>query len=307
MALQRQCLPVRWRPHPPRRPQRRHAGGDRGYAQRSSRSPEPGTMRQGARFSFAPSLRSPIYTRILSTRLRTGPGPRDQELAVRAHASRRSPHRDDHGQAREPGRFPAKQIELLKTFADQAVIAIENVRLFKELEARNTDLSVALDRQMATSEILKVISQSQTDVQPVFDTIVRNAVRLGDARFGVLHRFDGEQLHVVAHAVTPEAMEALRRAYPMRPARSQVSGRASSRVLSSRSGTCERTPSIRPIWRRRGSGEACSACRCSGRTEPHRHHCHPAERAGALCRQPHRAPEDLRRPGRHRHRERAAL
>jgi two-component system, NtrC family, sensor kinase len=51
-------------------------------------------------------------------------------------------------------------------------------------------------------------------------------VRLGDARFGVLHRFDGEQLHVVAHDVTPEALEALRRAYPMRPTRSQISGRA---------------------------------------------------------------------------------
>jgi two-component system, NtrC family, sensor kinase len=126
----------------------------------------------------------------------------------------------------EAGPFSDKQIELLKTFADQTIIAIENVRLFKELQARNIDLGVALEQQTATSEILKVISQSQTDVQPVFDTIVRNAVRLGDARFGVLHRFDGEQLHVVAHDVTPEAMEALRRAYPMRPARSQVSGRA---------------------------------------------------------------------------------
>jgi len=126
----------------------------------------------------------------------------------------------------EPGPFSDKQIELLKTFADQAVIAIENVRLFKELEARNTDLSVALERQTATSEILRVISQSPTDVQPVFDTIVRNAVRLGNARFGVLHRFDGEWLHVVAHDVTPEALEALRRAYPMRPTRSQISGRA---------------------------------------------------------------------------------
>jgi two-component system, NtrC family, sensor kinase len=122
--------------------------------------------------------------------------------------------------------FSDKQIALLETFAAQAVIAIENVRLFKELEARNADLTEALEQQTATSEILRVISQSQTDVQPVFDTIVRSAVRLGGARFGVLHRFDGEQLHVVAHDVTPEVLEVLRRAYPMRPTRSQISGRA---------------------------------------------------------------------------------
>src|SRR5262249_23233317 len=72
---------------------------------------------------------------------------------------------------REPSGFTDDEIALLKTFADQAVIAIENVRLFNELEGRNRDLT-------ATSEILRVISSSPTDVQPVFDTIVRSAVRL---------------------------------------------------------------------------------------------------------------------------------
>src|SRR5262249_39504030 len=72
--------------------------------------------------------------------------------------------------------FTERQVALLQTFADQAVIAIENVRLFRELESRNRDLTEALDKQTATSEILRVISQSPTDVQPVFDAIVRNAV-----------------------------------------------------------------------------------------------------------------------------------
>src|SRR5215831_5652866 len=94
--------------------------------------------------------------------------------------------------------FGEKQIALLRTFADQAVIAIENVRLFKELETRNRDLTVALDQQKATSEILQVISGSPTDIQPVFDTIARNASRLCGEMWTVVVRYDGEMLHLVA-------------------------------------------------------------------------------------------------------------
>ncbi|MFQ5968832.1 MAG: GAF domain-containing protein, partial [Acidimicrobiia bacterium] len=127
----------------------------------------------------------------------------------------------------EPGPFPDRQIELLKTFADQAVIAIENVRLFQELQVRNRDLTEALGQQTATSDILGVISSSPTDVQPVFDTIVRNAVRLCGAVFSALQRFDGELVHMVAHHnFTPEAREFFQRIYPMRPSRAQMSGRA---------------------------------------------------------------------------------
>jgi GAF domain-containing protein len=123
--------------------------------------------------------------------------------------------------------FSDKQVALLQTFADQAVIAIENVRLFKELEARNRDLTVALEQQTATSEILRVISQSPTDVQPVFDTIMQSAVRLCGARIGVLYRFDGELLHLAAHHnLGPDVLATLLRLYPMRPNRETASGRA---------------------------------------------------------------------------------
>src|SRR5262249_19684619 len=126
----------------------------------------------------------------------------------------------------QPGRFSARQIALLKTFADQAVIAIENVRLFKELETKNPDLPQPPEPQPATSEILRVISSPPTDVQPVFDAIVQSAVRLCGGLYGFVGRFDGEQIFAAAHHnYTPEALAMMQRMYPMRPSRQQVSGR----------------------------------------------------------------------------------
>ncbi len=126
----------------------------------------------------------------------------------------------------EVGPFAEGHIDLLRTFADQAVIAIQNVRLFTELEARNGELRVALEQQTATSELLRVIGSSATNVQPVFETIAANAVTLCGASYGIVFRFDGEMISMVAHHnLDRPALEALQRIWPNRPDPSQLMGR----------------------------------------------------------------------------------
>ena len=120
--------------------------------------------------------------------------------------------------------FTDKQIALVTNFAAQAVIAIENARLLNELRQRTADLSLRtadltelLEQQTATSDVLQVISSSPGDVQPVFEAILEKAVRICDAKFGTIYRWDGEALHLVATHNLPPAFAEFRSRTPFRP------------------------------------------------------------------------------------------
>jgi signal transduction histidine kinase len=114
--------------------------------------------------------------------------------------------------------FTDKQIALLQNFAAQAVIAIENTRLLNELRQRTADLSHALEQQTATSEVLRVISSSPGELEPVFQAMLENASRICEAEFGTLYRFDGEIFNLAADVGTPtEYAEFLRRRGPFQP------------------------------------------------------------------------------------------
>jgi signal transduction histidine kinase len=101
--------------------------------------------------------------------------------------------------------FTEKQIELVETFADQAVIAIENVRLFEAEQQRTRELSESLEQQTATSEVLHVISSSPGELDPIFEIILANATRLCGATFGTLNLYDGEVFRIAAVYNVPEA------------------------------------------------------------------------------------------------------
>jgi class 3 adenylate cyclase len=112
--------------------------------------------------------------------------------------------------------FADKQIELVKNFADQAVIAIENARLLNELQQRTADLTEALEQQTATSEVLQVISSSPGNLEPVFAAMLEKAARICDATFGNIYRWDGDTLHLVGTHNTPPAFAEVRRRSPIR-------------------------------------------------------------------------------------------
>ncbi len=124
------------------------------------------------------------------------------------------------GVARSTGPFKPKELAMLQTFADQAVIAIQNARLFNETKE-------ALETQTATADVLRVISQSPDDVQPVFDAIAERAKLLCDGMVSAVSRFDGQLVHLVAYdGVSPQVDAQVRARFPMRPSNESISGRA---------------------------------------------------------------------------------
>src|SRR6516165_326169 len=116
------------------------------------------------------------------------------------------------------GHFPKQQIDLLRTFAAQAVIAIENVRLFRAEQQRTRELTESLEQQTATSEVLRVISSSPGELEPVFQAMLENATRICEAKFGTLYRFEGNAFHWVAQVGAPlEFAKFLRQRGPFQP------------------------------------------------------------------------------------------
>jgi signal transduction histidine kinase len=133
----------------------------------------------------------------------------------------------------EPGLFSDTEIALLNTFADQAVIAIENVRLFTELQEKNNALTKAhaqvteaLEQQTATSELLKVIGRSTFDLQPVFETLAENTVRLCEAERAVIWTFDGARLRPAATYNATSTFREFLEQNPVEPGRASGAGRA---------------------------------------------------------------------------------
>ena len=125
----------------------------------------------------------------------------------------------------EPVAFTDREIELVQTFSDQAVIAIENVRLFNEVKTKTDDLAEALQQQTATADVLKVISRSAFDLQAVLDTLVQSAQRLCNARGSMIFVRDGEVYRIAAHVGMPEAFVNFRLANPLRADRITAVGR----------------------------------------------------------------------------------
>ena len=168
--------------------------------------------------------------------------------------------------------FTEKQIELVTTFADQAIIAIENARLFEAEQQRTRELSEALERQTATADVLKVISSSPGQLEPVFDAMLANAVRICSAKFGILFLSEGDAFRTVAlHGAPPAYAEARRREPVIRPGQEWLAAASRGRSNRCRLPTFEQNrliPTIRSVlpFLSLRVPAPCSTYPCSRRT-----------------------------------------
>src|SRR5207244_3930980 len=121
--------------------------------------------------------------------------------------------------------FTEKQTALLRTFADQAVIAIENARLFEEVQERSRELQESLQQQTATADVLKVISRSTFELQTVLDTLVESAARLCEADMAALTRQKGDAYYYATVHGFPSEVEDYLKSVPHPPGRGSVVGR----------------------------------------------------------------------------------
>jgi GAF domain-containing protein len=197
------------------------------------------------------------------------------------------------------------ELALLENFAAQAVIAMENARLL-------TETREALEQQTATSEILSVISRSPTDIRPVFEAIVARAASLCEAEFGAVARFEDGLLHLAAlHSMSPAEAAAFHSLFPRPPARKFAMGRAFVDArpahLKDALADLDYDPrTIEVLQSVAGYRSFPGGTDLPGGQADRPRRLRPAS-GQALHRDPDRAPRDLRRPGRHRHRERASV
>ena len=168
--------------------------------------------------------------------------------------------------------FTDKQIELIKTFADQAVIAIENVRLFEAEQQRSAELPESLDQHTATAEILKVIASSPTDVQPVFDAIAQSAMRLFAGQSATVTRVAGDEIHLAAlTAGSEEGIAAVRSSFPSALSSSGIHSRVARSAKPAFRFDIETEPESRPRsgnWRAPAAIAASSSCPCCATARP---------------------------------------